>query len=127
MADSGFNRRCLRIVWLIAILVVIVGSLLPANSGPMQTLGRLQISDKLLHFLAYATLSFLPTLHERWPVLALVVAGAVMLGVGLEFAQMLSPGRSFEIADMLANAIGALGGLVAALPWRAGTASLNWN
>jgi VanZ family protein len=84
----------------------------------MRALGQLQISDKLLHFVAYAVLAFLPTLHERWPALAATLLGAVALGVLLEFAQRLSPGRNFEIADMVADACGVLCGLIVALPLR---------
>ena len=43
----------------------------------------------------------------------------VFLGVALEFAQRLVPSRSFEIADMVANALGVLAGIVLALVGRA--------
>ncbi len=113
------QRRWLRILWLAAVAAVIIGSLLPGSSLPLRTLGELHVSDKILHFAAYAVLAFLPALHERWPVLAATLAAAIALGVLLEFAQRLSPGRNFEVADMVADACGVLGGLLLALPWRA--------
>jgi VanZ family protein len=112
------QRRWLRILWLAAVAAVMVGSLLPGSSLPIQALGKLQVSDKLMHFAAYAVLAFLPSLHERWPALAATLAGAISLGVLLEFGQMLSPGRNFEIADMVADTVGVLCGLILALPWR---------
>jgi VanZ family protein len=113
-----WQRRWLRILWLASLAAVIVGSLLPASSAPMRMVGQLPVSDKLLHFAAYAVLAFLPALHERGPALALALVGAVSLGVALEFAQRLSPGRNFEIGDMLADACGVLCGLILALPLR---------
>jgi len=111
-------RLRLRLLWTCAILLVIVGSLLPGSSMPMRALDQLDVSDKLLHFGAYLVLAFLPALHERWPALAAALVGAILLGIALEFAQRLSPGRSFEIADMLADAAGVLCGFVIALPLR---------
>jgi VanZ family protein len=84
----------------------------------MRTLGQLDISDKVLHFAAYAILAFLPALHERWPAVRAALLGVITLGVLLEFLQRLSPGRSFEIADMVADACGLLCGLLLALPLR---------
>src|SRR6478672_2446830 len=105
------QRRWLRVLWLAAAAAVIVGSLLPGSSMPMRALGELPVSDKLLHFAAYAVLAFLPSLHERWSTLGAALAGAIALGVLLEFAQRLSPGRNFEIADMIADTGGVLFGL----------------
>ena len=113
------HRRWLRFLWALAILVVVVGSLLPASSLPMRALDELGLSDKLEHFAAYLVLAFLPALHERWPALAAALGGALALGIGLEYAQLLSPGRSFDLADMLADAVGVLCGFVIALPLRA--------
>jgi len=112
------QKRWLRILWFAAVVAVVVGSLLPGSSLPIQALGELHISDKILHFAAYAVLAFLPALHERRPALGAALLGALALGVLLEFAQRLSPGRNFELADMLADACGLLCGLILALPLR---------
>src|SRR5205085_3838604 len=58
-------RQLLRALWLLAILIVIVGSLLPGDSSPMRALDRLHISDKIEHMAAYTVLALLPALHER--------------------------------------------------------------
>jgi VanZ family protein len=112
------SRRWLRLLWLVAVAAVIVGSLLPGSSLPMRALGELHVSDKLLHFAAYAVLAFLPALHERWSILTGALVASIGLGVLLEFAQRLSPGRNFEINDMVADTGGVLFGLLFALPWR---------
>ena len=80
----------------------------------------------MLHFAAYAVLAFLPALHERWPALTAALLGAIALGVLLEFLQRLSPGRNFEVADMVADAGGVLCGLILALPLRSPKAPLHW-
>jgi len=66
-------------------------------------------SDKLAHFLAYSSLSlwFGMISSGRGRQLGIAVAFAA-LGVTLEFLQGLTDYRSFEIADMAANAIGAV-------------------
>lgn len=105
------RRRRLRITWVFSILLVIAGSLAPATSGPMEVVSRLPVSDKVLHFTGYGILAILPALHEPWRTLWRVSVGVVLLGVLLEFGQRYSPGRTFEVADMLANLAGVLCGL----------------
>ncbi|HYL93858.1 MAG TPA: VanZ family protein [Alphaproteobacteria bacterium] len=101
-----------------AIFIVVVGSLLPANSLPMRVLGRLHINDKLEHFGAYAVLAFLPAIHERRGFIIATALGAVALGVALEFGQLFLGWRTFEIGDMIADAVGVSFGLSVAMPVR---------
>lgn len=115
------NRTALRLSWAVLLAGVISGSLLPDGSAALQVLSRLHLNDKLLHFGGYAALAFVPALHERRRVLRCIALGLVALGVGLEFGQLLSPGRSFELADMAADSVGVCSGVVAALPFRART------
>lgn len=77
----------------------------------------LNVSDKVLHFLAYTGLgillaAFLPLLGARdwrvsWGALAIVLVYAALDELG----QMLVPGRTAELADWLANAGGAVTGV----------------
>lgn len=108
----------LRILWLLAILVVVVGSLLPGNSLPMRALSYLPVSDKFDHAAAYAVLAWLPAIHERKKAIVAFALGAVALGIGLEYLQLWSGWRDFEIGDMVADAVGVVCGLVAAVPVR---------
>jgi len=65
--------------------------------------------DKLGHFLAYGTLMFWFGMLIPTPRRQLVIASAFCaMGAGVEFLQDLTPYRSFELADMLANSIGVL-------------------
>jgi VanZ family protein len=84
----------------------------------MKSVDSLPVSDKFQHFTAYAALAFLPTLHERRAKLGVQLAFAAVLGVLLEFGQLYSSGRSFDVYDMLADGLGILAGFVAGLPFR---------
>jgi VanZ family protein len=97
-------------VWAALVVLVVIGSLLPAASAPMEMIAALHINDKVQHVIAYLSLAFLPALHEPRRRLAYIAIGLVALGVLLEFGQLWSPGRSFEIGDMLADAAGVIAG-----------------
>jgi VanZ family protein len=76
----------------------------------------LGLGDKFLHFIGYCGLAFLAILsfHRRNRGVAAALS-MILLGVGVEFAQMLSPTRTTEWADATANTAGVLCGLMAAL------------
>lgn len=81
-------------------------------------------SDKVAHFLAYGSLSlwFGMIFTGRGRQLGIAVAIAA-LGASLELLQGFTEYRSFEIADMIANAIGAaLGWGLAQTPLKNGFA-----
>ena len=67
--------------------------------------------DKVGHVLAYAVLMFwFVQIYERTRSRVLFALGFVLLGIGLEFVQGLTETRQFEVADMIADAVGvALG------------------
>src|SRR5690606_37852963 len=102
--------------WLL-VLGVAVGSLLP--SLPDVSAG---VSDKLMHFAAYAALAFLfmgAVGRRHWLRIGL---GLLALGAAIEVAQaMLSSTRSGEWLDMAANAAGVATGILAAASFPA-----NW-
>jgi VanZ family protein len=102
----------LRLAWFACVALVIVGSLLPDKSLPMRALSRLDISDKIQHFAAYAVLAFLPVIHERPRVVVAIAFALIGLGVLLEFGQTLVT-RDFETADIVADALGVFVGIVA--------------
>jgi hypothetical protein len=94
------------------VLLVVYLSLMPGIEAlPMEQ------GDKVSHVLAYCVLmSWFANLHgdirKRW----LLAAGFVGMGIALEFAQRWTGFRTFEIADMMAGAIGVIAGWVAAPP-----------
>lgn len=66
-------------------------------------------SDKLHHFIAYATLmGWFGQLYHRTGMRILWFGGFVAMGISIEIAQGLGGVRYFEYADMAANATGAL-------------------
>ena len=84
------------------IAAVIVLSLIPLEVD----LGHNR--DKLAHFAAYGGLSFwFGMLIEGRGRELRIAAAFALLGVALEFLQGLTDYRTFEVADMIANATGA--------------------
>jgi VanZ family protein len=113
--NAAKAKQILRTLWVLAILTVIIGSVLPSDSSPIQALDRLQISDKFEHVAAYLVLALLPALHEKRRFVLLSAVGAIALGVGLEYVQLYSGWRDFEFADAIADAIGVCVGLGAGI------------
>jgi hypothetical protein len=113
----------LRRIWLLSgwgmVAGVVVLSLIPVEVD----LG--EDRDKLAHFVAYGGLSFWfgMIFVGRGLQLGVAVAFAAM-GVAMEFLQGLTDYRSFEVADMIANAVGSgLGWCLVQTPLRNG---LTW-
>ena len=101
-------RYLLWFLFALAAGVVVYFTLQPGPSGAVFTWW-----DKLQHFGAYATLSLLAGLTTRSWRQALIYAGLLALaGYGLEIAQTYV-GRSYDLADALANMLGALAGFLA--------------
>jgi len=105
------SSRWLSVLWLLSILLVVVGSLLPASSPVMRAVERLPVNNKVLHFCAYTSGALLATIALRCrPAAVLAAIAMILLGVGLEFGQKLVPGRECEIRDMFINGFGVLSG-----------------
>lgn len=98
-------------LWMLAIAIVVVGSLLPARELP-----PMGVSDKLEHFLAYAVLAAgAVQLHQRRLSWGFVCVLLVFLGIGLEYLQgAMGMGRAADRMDALANTVGVLIGLATA-------------
>lgn len=74
--------------------------------------------DKFQHLIGYSILALLAQLIWKRP--ARVWLFASLMGIAIEFAQALTPYRSFDTHDMLANSIGALVGVLLGLAINAG-------
>ena len=105
--ELKYFRWWLALGWLIvaAVIVLSLVSKLPVHIP-------VQFSDKIGHFIAYAVLMgwFVQLFQSR----GLLIIHAIFLigmGVGLEFAQEYRS-RHFEYADMVANSVGVLFGLL---------------
>lgn len=77
------------------------------------TLPDVPDSDKIGHFMAYGLLAFWFGMLRPRQLLQTALLASLM-GVAVEFAQALTPYRSFDPKDMLANAGGALLGIALA-------------
>jgi VanZ family protein len=96
--------------WLYAAAIVYL-SLTPEPPDP-----GIGYGDKLGHFVAYALLMFWFGLLYRAKSARLAYgAGWLAMGIAIEFAQSATGYRSFELADMAADALGVLAGAAAAL------------
>ena len=98
-------------------IILFVGTTIPAQSVPSLGVG----GDKVVHFFAYLILSVLLYLSfifqekssfiQRNAIL-LTLALATCYGVLDELHQMLVPGRSAELLDWIADALGAACGVL---------------
>lgn len=112
-SESAFEHRrlWLSLSWTL-VLSVIYLSLTPA---PIQIPGA--GGDKLGHLLAYGTLMvWFSNLYENSIPRVILATGFVAMGIALEFVQGWTGFRTFEIADMAANASGVLVGWALAPP-----------
>ena len=119
MLREQHKRTVILALWAVLMCCVVVGSLLPAASPVMVAVGRLHVSDKVLHFSAYLALSLLPVVGFRDRRRG-IVAGISMfiLGLLLEGGQHFSPGRAVELGDVIANGAGVSCGVLLAPPIR---------
>jgi VanZ family protein len=97
-------KQVLLLLWASAIWI---GSLLPIAAPPVAN------GDKFEHLFGYAVLAILG--WRVWYRGLPVWLAAASMGVAVEFAQALTPWRSFDVADMLANALGAAIGIALCL------------
>lgn len=99
--------------WVVLMVLVVVGSLLPARGLPQPLFPGF---DKVQHFVGYALLSaYAVLLFQRMRAQALAAIGLMLLGIAIEVAQArFTLTRTGSTADALTNALGILGGLAVA-------------
>ncbi len=116
VANSPIIRWLAPVLWG---LVIFVLSLMPGGQGNMLLFG-IPHFDKVGHFGMYAIWAFLIfmalcgyPLNSKTKAFWISVLLGAITGVALEYGQyFMHQGRSFELADMIANALGALIGAV---------------
>ena len=106
----------LRPLWLLLgwalVLFIVYESLTPY---PVEI--QVEQGDKYGHVMAYlALMSWFSNIYEGTRGRVICALGCIALGVGMEFAQRLTETRTFEVADMVADTVGVLVGLVLAPP-----------
>lgn len=103
MANNAWSKFIL-LLWVISVLTVVFFSLIPK----VEVTVDIWNADKAVHFIAYVWLAILPVLgiaSRRQAIIASL--SMIALGVTLEIGQYFLPGRSFSVADMIANSLGA--------------------
>ena len=100
-------QTLVRILMVIALAAVLLGSLLPSGIKPLPV----DLPDQK-HFLAYGLLGVLWTwgLGVRFRVALAVAAALALVGFGVELLQGVIPGRYFRWSDAGLNALGAVSG-----------------
>ncbi len=99
-----------------ALVAMTIACLLP---GEMLSAPAIPYLDKLVHTGAWCVIAFFATnafvlhRHARW-----LALGLLLWSLGIEFLQQYVPHRSFEWADLMANGIGVVAGVVLARWWR---------
>ncbi|HUR31408.1 MAG TPA: VanZ family protein [Saprospiraceae bacterium] len=116
------SRWILPALWGILLAVL---SLMPAEQGNLLLFGIPHI-DKIAHFGMYSVWTFL--VYRAWSgtskisksrLMWLTFLLGTMTGAILEYAQYsMTVGRSFEISDMIANAVGSFAGVLAGKIWK---------
>ena len=107
----------LRALWL-AIGWGLVATIVWLSVTPRPPDLGIEHGDKLGHFAAYgATMFWFCQLYPRLAARALYAAGFIAMGIALEFVQRWLGYRSFEVLDMVADALGV------ALGWAAASAA----
>jgi VanZ family protein len=105
-----------RTIW-IALGIAILAGIWIGSLMPIERLPRVGGGDKLHHFVAYAACGFWwCMLAATWRARIGWIVGLALMGVVIELLQGASGFRHFELADMVANATGAvIGGVLASL------------
>lgn len=105
-------RRLLTGLWCLGWLVVAFGMLSPNPGLPAA------VDDKLAHALGFGLVTLAAASFAQGPRAMLGMAALTfLLSAGFECGQLLVPGRSFDPADLLANATGIVVAGAAGLLW----------
>jgi VanZ family protein len=118
MASPGTRRVQDAVLWTLASLALV--ALVGLSLVPDPPTGGTGLSDKVLHGIGYAVVTFLLLLAAVWapwggrkplPKAWWAVAAAVVsLGAGIELMQSLVPNRTPELLDVVANVVGVVTG-----------------
>ena len=120
-AALGVNLYGSRVVlplWAAMLLFTIVSELLPGDSAPMMALSVTHVNDKVLHFSAYAVVTFIPVFGLRLSTAMGCIITTELVGIGLEFTQLFVRQRSCDPYDMAANTAGVIAGFMIAIAGR---------
>jgi hypothetical protein len=111
--DRRRRQRLFRALLAVWLACVILGSL--ASGSELASLEKtfpfLAWSDKIQHFGAYGVLAVLWMLALEGRRRVTAALSMIFLGVQLEAAQHFAPGRTPDLGDAVANALGVVAGM----------------
>ncbi len=114
LADTT-RLRLFRLWQAIGFLLIVFVIDMSLTTDPITLPGK--EGDKFGHIIAYGTLMFwFAQLYVRRAARAWWALGFVAMGIALEFVQGLTDYRTFEVADMVADATGVLLGWIGSPP-----------
>ncbi len=105
MADLNKFKKFLQIVFVIYLVSIMILSFYPLKKPP------LPCSDKTHHFLAFLVFAILESVAFQSG-FRMVLFSAFGFGAFIEFVQSFLPYRSAEIADLGADLLGAIVGII---------------
>lgn len=101
-------------VGIVLILLVAVSSVI-AVPAPLKVI---MLKDKLMHTLAYASLmGWFSQIYRHDLTRLLLAIALVLMGVGIEYLQGMTPSRQFDVLDMVANTSGVVLAWALAYTW----------
>jgi VanZ family protein len=123
-ADAYGRIGARHLIWLWGPVIVYMAIIFSLSSQSSVPVGP-QVSDKLLHFVAYLGLAVVVVravgrgLPARVGLVTAIAAWALTAGYGLldEVHQMFVPGRVAAVDDLVADAVGALAGITLCWAW----------
>lgn len=114
-------------VW--ALILLVLSTISAGNLPKIQSWSDVIGTDKLAHALVYAVfavLLYLPLRGKRISAGWTATLLSALFGASMEFLQAtLNTGRAFELADMLANSVGAIIGTLGIRWWLGRKTKLN--
>lgn len=100
-------------LWLFLGIVLIASVIYLSLTAKPPMVVNFVFSDKIGHFLAYAVLmGWFGQIYSGRTALVFCALGFVLMGISLEYVQGMGRYRHFEYADMIANSIGVMLGLI---------------
>ena len=105
---SFIKKYKLSIIWALIMLLATT-----MKSGDEMPKFDIPYMDKIVHFGIFGVLGFLISYEKRRADIV-TLALCALYGAAIEVIQLFLPWRSFEWADMLADTLGALAGILAA-------------
>lgn len=114
-----YHKKLLWLILLIAWTTLIIYMSLRPGANELLKKHFFEIRmDYMLHLLAYFTFGSLYVLWRgnsnfeiKYIELAIITAAAIAFSILLEYFQLLIPGRSFNVVDMLYNTLGTVCGV----------------